>query len=390
MKRILFTTIPEKGHINPMIGPAAHLQRRGHEVAFFAACDVSTQVGRAGLKTVPGLPPAPPPADANRGETFARQVRDAAWLRAWIKRLLIDAAESQIKPLAAAIAEFRPEIIVTDPMIYAAAIAAHAAGVPWVALSNSLNPVLDDSVQSDLLDTVAWLAPERTAVFARHGVKVAFRGCDMLSPTLTIAFTTSDFIGREVPGVEMVGPSIPPSVRGDEADFPWDQLRDDRPVVYLSFGSQIYHQPEIFRRAMAATRDLGVQLVIIANRLHGALGELPAHVLTCHYAPQLALLRRVNVCITHGGANSVMEALHFGVPLLISPVCNDQFHQAHFVARSGAGLVLDLTIAAVDELRTAIERLLVDADICAAVGRIAASYRTDGAARAADLIERLS
>ena len=25
-----------------------------------------------------------------------------------------------------------------------------------------------------------------------------------------------------------------------------------------------------------------------------------------------------------------MEALHFGVPMLISPLCNDQFHQARF------------------------------------------------------------
>ena len=390
MKRILFTTIPEKGHINPMIGPAAHLQKRGHEVAFFAACDISEQVGRAGLRTVSGLPPAPPPADANRGQTFARQVRAAAWLRGWIKRLLVDAAESQIKPLAAAITESRPDILVTDPMIYAAAIAAHGAGVPWVALSNSLNPVLDDSVQSDLLETVAWLAAERGALFERHGMKITCRGCDMLSPALTIAFTTREFIGRDVPGVEMVGPSIPPTVRGDETDFPWEQLHNNRPVVYLSFGSQIYHQPEIFRLAMEATRELDVQLVIVANRLHGALGDLPAHVLTCHYAPQLALLPRVNVCITHGGANSVMEALHFGVPMLISPVCNDQFHQAHFLARSGAGLVLDLHRAAVGELRTAIERLLVDADMRASVKRIATSYQSDGAARAADLIERLS
>jgi UDP:flavonoid glycosyltransferase YjiC (YdhE family) len=182
-------------------------------------------------------------------------------------------------------------------------------------------------------------------------MKMEFRGCDMLSPTLTIAFTTREFVGRDVPGVEMVGPSIPPGVRGDEADFPWDQLREDGRVIYLSFGSQIYHQPEVFRLVMEATRNLDVQLVIVANRLHGALGDLPAHVLTCHYAPQLALLRRVSACITHGGANTVMEALRFGVPLLISPICNDQFHQAHFLKRSGAGLVLDLHIASSGEVR---------------------------------------
>ena len=210
----------------------------------------------------------------------------------------------------------------------------------------------------------------------------------MLSPTLTVAFTTREFIGRDVPGVALVGPSLPPAERGEEVDFPWEILRAHQPVVYLSFGSQCYHQPKIFRLVMKATRGLGVQLVIVANRLHTQFGELPTHVVTCQYAPQLALLPCAHVCITHGGANSVMEALRFGVPLLISPVCNDQFHQAHFLQRSGAGLVLDLYKATVGEARAAIARLLDDSEIRAATQRVSASYQADGAAAAADLIER--
>ena len=38
--------------------------------------------------------------------------------------------------------------------------------------------------------------------------------------------------------------------------------------VYLSFGSQIYHQPGLFRRVIEATGGLGVQLVIAAQQLY--------------------------------------------------------------------------------------------------------------------------
>ena len=392
MKRILFIAIPEKGHINPMIGPAVWLQRMGHEVRFHAACDISAQLHAAGLRPLDAAAAQPPPADLNRGAFFAEKVRDAAWLREWIQRLLIEEAPAQVPGLQQAMEDFQPHVVVTDPMIYAAAIAAHRLRIPWVALSNSLNPVLYHEIASDLLDTVKALSSARQALFDGEGMSMAFSGCDMLSPWLTIAFTTQEFIGRAVPGVEMVGPSLPPDLRGDEADFPWDKLKADQPVIYMSFGSQIYHQPALFWKVAEATQGMGVQLVLSVNELLGSneLAGLPEHVLACRYAPQLALLPRASVFITHGGANSVMEALRFGVPLLLSPVCNDQFHQAWYVERSGTGRVLDLSTASVPEVKAALRNLLENREIAKSTARVSASYAVDGARRAAELVEQLA
>jgi MGT family glycosyltransferase len=216
-----------------------------------------------------------------------------------------------------------------------------------------------------------------------------FSGCDVLSSRLTVAFTTKEFIGRTIDGVHMVGPSFPHGLRGDETEFPWNWLRHGVPLIYLSFGSQIYYQPEVFRRVIEATGELGVQLIIAAQELHNSadLGALPKHVMTCGYAPQRSLLPKTNVFVTHGGANSVMEAIHGGVPLLVSPVCNDQFHQAHYVRQSGIGLVLDLFSATGAECRTALEKLLNNAEIKSKMKRVSASYQRDGAAEAASLIE---
>ena len=69
--KVLFNVIPEKGHLHPYIGVAQALQRRGHEVAFAAACDIRPQLARAGIETFLGGTDPPPPPSASRGATFA-------------------------------------------------------------------------------------------------------------------------------------------------------------------------------------------------------------------------------------------------------------------------------------------------------------------------------
>lgn len=384
-------TLPEKGHLHPLLGPAQALVRAGHEVAFYAPRDLSAELARAGFEHTYAGAPAPPKQE-DRGAELAALVRDRERLRAWIKTLLVDAVADEVPRLEAVIRDFRPRVIAADPMAYQAPIAAARAGLPWAALSTSLNPVVPDDLASELIATNAWLARDRDALFARFGCAARFRVCDCLSPHLTIAFTTEALVGAPPDGVTLAGPSLPSGARGDEPDFPWARL-DGRPIVYASLGSQIYWQPRIFAAAIEAARGLDAQLVLAAGELaaDGALGPLPDGALAVRYTPQLQLLPRVAAMITHGGANSVMEALAFGVPLLVTPICNDQPHNARFVERSGAGIALELDAAPAGECRRALAALLADGPHRRAAARIAASYRArDGAARAAELIARLA
>src|SRR5439155_15305796 len=127
-----------------------------------------------------------------------------------------------------------------------------------------------------------------------YGLTGRFRVCDCLSPSLNVVFSTEELVGPAPPDVRLVGPSLPPELRGDECDFPWERLRVDRPVVYMSLGSQIYYQPALFRTAIQAVAGRPVQLVLSASELlsTGELGALPENVLAVRYAPQLQLLRR--------------------------------------------------------------------------------------------------
>lgn len=392
MKRILFCVVPEKGHVNPCIGPAQHLQAADCEVAFYAPADISAQLEGAGDFTFLGPRETPERHDLSRGASFAANIRDAAWLRRWIHTLLIEYTPAQVDGIRAVLRQWRPDVVVIDPLLYASAIAAELEGLPWVAMSNSLNPVLPDTLDSELLATVRWLAPERDRLFARYGIEAHFRGCDILSPHLTLAFTTEDLVGAAPQGVALVGPALPAGARGDEPPFPWERIDAARPLVYMSLGSQLYYQPELFAKVIQATRATSAQLVLSVGELVDTdlLPVADERVIAVRYAPQLALLRRTHAFINHGGANSVMEALACGVPMLLSPFCNDQFHSAWFVERAGAGCRLDLEQASVQEIANAINDLLRPGPLRERAAQIGASYRRDGSAEAARLIIELA
>jgi UDP:flavonoid glycosyltransferase YjiC (YdhE family) len=72
------------------------------------------------------------------------------------------------------------------------------------------------------------------------------------------------------------------------------------------------------------------------------------------FLPQVRLLDRAAVAVTHGGNNSVTEAMTAGVPLVVLPFSTDQFAGAAALERVGYGLVLAPNSATVDELVAAI------------------------------------
>ncbi|MBX3184627.1 MAG: glycosyltransferase family 1 protein [Polyangiaceae bacterium] len=388
MKRVLVVTLPERGHYHPLLGPAEELTRRGAEVAFACTCDISAELAEAGVQRVITPPGASPPSAGLRGAALARVLSDAAALRRWIRELLIEVPAQNVEPLRAIVRDFRPDVVAIDTMAYDAAIAAELEGVPWVGWATSLNPVLPQALDSELLATLRALDSSRHALFGDWGLAARFRGSDVLSPRGTAVFATRALVGSPPSGVCLVGPSLG-GRRGDsDVDL---TFAEGRPLVYASFGSQAWYQPGRFERIIEAARAADVALFAamgdLADDFQGR--GLPPRVRLVPFAPQLQVLARAHVAISHGGANSVMEGLAAGVPLLISPICNDQPHNLHFVSAAGAGLGMDLDACSVAELAAALHQLAGDGPWRAAARRIAASYASrDGSQGAADLVEQ--
>ncbi|MBL4632570.1 MAG: glycosyltransferase family 1 protein [Kofleriaceae bacterium] len=399
--RFLLATLPQKGHLNPMIGVAQELCALGMELRIYTPGDCSAQLSAAGLQRT-GCPVIEtaylwPEEHCSSGALFAERSQDAAWLRRWIRRLLLDTVHDEVDGLRALLRDLRPDVLVVDPMYYAAIIAAQCEDLPWVGVSSSLNFVTPKHWKSPLVATIDALDEERKQLFAGYGSCPAFRVCDAVSPWLNVVFTTERYVSSELcadsPAFR-VGPTAPVGRRGDEVEFAWDRLDETSSLIYMSLGSQNFSHERVFScvvSSLSSALESGqVQLVLALHDLIDSdfARALPAGVIALRYAPQLELLKRAALVVSHGGANTVMESLHQGVPLLLIPMVNDQHLQGKFLARSQAGIVLDPANMSEASCKAAIATLLAPNNQyrhnAVEIGR---SYRArKGAAESAGLI----
>lgn len=108
MSRVLFVVLAEKGHVHPFIAPAQELARRGHQVSFYAPCDLRAPLGRAGLREVFVGAEEHAPPDTNRGPAFAALVRDPAACAHRKPRHAARHCAAEVLRLGAVVAELRP------------------------------------------------------------------------------------------------------------------------------------------------------------------------------------------------------------------------------------------------------------------------------------------
>ncbi|WP_062013228.1 glycosyltransferase [Aureimonas sp. AU4] len=211
---------------------------------------------------------------------------------------------------------------------------------------------------------------------------------DCFSPLGTISQTVASFdFPREGGRIFAVGP-----FRGLEVEEAAPLRRENgRPLVFASFGTLQGHRLGLFRRIAAACRRLGTRLAIAHCGLLTAAeaASLDADLVT-DFLPQRAILREADVCVTHGGLNTAMDALEMGVPCLAIPFGFDQPGVAARLAYRGAGLALPHRGLTISRVETALARLLADPGFALAARRIGADIRSGGGcARAAAIAEGL-
>jgi MGT family glycosyltransferase len=184
-----------------------------------------------------------------------------------------------------------------------------------------------------------------------------------------------------------VGPSI--LLRHEALDFPFDRLNSEQPLLYISLGSIFTNQLEFYKQCFAAFADQDWQVVLsIGKRTDlAALGPVPENFLLSPYVPQLEILPRTQLFVTHAGANSVMESLYFGVPMVLIPQQPEQQMNAQRVVDMSLGVMLERETVNATTLREAVERVAHDPIYRQRMQPIQQSVRAAGGyQRAADAI----
>ena len=412
--RVAFLSLPVPGHLNPMTALARKYQGRGHAVVFLSVPDAAPFVHAAQVPFVPCAEDAYPQGSLGTYLQKLSRLSGAEALSYTVNEMMKGYTEALFQSLPETLRKAGADAIVLDQyQPYIELIPKHL-GMPYVHVSNALHvdytgrsplcfygrrPTGSDETASNreeverfrvLLEPTTAMAREYAA---KSGLVVDWKNPNStISPRLWVTQTPRDFDFDRAPDLPQFHYSGPwhDGFGRIPVEFPWERLTGE-PIVYVSMGTLQNGVTEIFRAIAASARRLkNLQFVLaIGNQLTPErIGETGSNVVTVAYAPQIELLKRSSLCITHAGLNTVLEALGVGVPLLAIPITNDQPGVAARIAHKEVGLILSQDNLSSSDLPALIMQTVEDSTLRANAVHLSESISyTDGLAVAAGLIE---
>jgi MGT family glycosyltransferase len=139
-----------------------------------------------------------------------------------------------------------------------------------------------------------------------------------------------------------------------------DQYSKSYDLIYASLGSIFADNPSFFETCIQTFGALGRSAVIsLSDRLSPRdFNNVPDNIELRQFVRQKEVLQRAAVFVTHGGDNSVAEAIYCETPMVVVPQILEQSLRARHIERLMLGRHInpvDLTVAV---LRSAVEDLL--------------------------------
>ena len=375
---------PGTGHLNPTSALGYELRQRGHQVTLFGLPDVEPYATAADLEFYPIGVAEYPLGSLKRSQARLGKLDGIPALLYTIE-LFRQGTEVVLRDSSVACRKVGIEALLIDQVLLEGSTIAEYLNLPFITICSALILNSESSVPPTLLgwdydpSALGQLRNQiGTNLLKLAGIPVQLivnkyrtkwnlppisskNPLDIWSKRAIISQQppSFEFPRQELPDYfHFVGPFTNNTARA-KIPFPWDKLTD-KPLIYASLGTiqnKIFH---VFIQIAYACLGLDVQLVI---SLGGAsepeeLGYVPGSPIVVKAAPQLDLLKRASLCITHAGLNTTLESLSNGVPMVAIPITNDQPAVAARIAYTQTGEVVELNKCTVDTLKTAITKVL--------------------------------
>ena len=403
MTRIVLTSMPASGHINPCAPLIRELVRRGIGITFYA-----TEQFRPLAESL-GADARAYPENTISSQVIAEATAEGGSAR--VVQRLLESTPDLLAFLQTQLREDPPDAVMFDSNALWGRMLATRLDLPAISLmttmfvgSSAFRALRPREMLTAVRDTVP-AVPGTLRVRRRllRSVDAELLPRSPVFPTrgdLTL-FPIPEWMQGPDPRLDascrFIGPTLDPTSRTEESDPELESVlsRED-PLVVVSLGTLHAGGADFFRACAEALGPLPANALLVVGSATdpATLGPTPTNVIVRRFVPQLEALRHAAVFVTHGGMNSVLEALHFGVPMVVIPQQVEQLLIGQAVADRGAGIVLRHHLSRVDikaeQIRASVETLLHEASHTASARSLAADLHEGGGAEAAaDHIEGL-
>lgn len=386
MARVLFINGGSEGHINPTIGLVEELVSRGEEVVYFCIDAFRERMEKAGATVRTFDDQKLIKAFVSGGRTYTLERVNGLLLTADV---VIPSVLEQIQG-----EHF--DYIIHDSMFGCGRLLAQIMKLPAISSCTtfaqtkaSFDQILEQffkNVPAEIVQPINDQFQSLTKrIHEKYGAEVASPYEVFCNPApLTIVYTTKEFQpdGEAFDSTyKFVGPSI--SSRMTQQNFDFAAIQGKNPI-YISLGTVFNQAAHFYKLCFEAFRNTEHTIVMsIGSKTPIAdLGLIPKNFIVENYVPQTDILQHAKLFITHGGMNSTHEGLYYGVPLMVIPQSADQPVIAEQVAKTGAGMRLQMQGLTANQLREAADQVLSSSYVEAAAN-IKNSFQNSGGYRQA-------
>jgi UDP:flavonoid glycosyltransferase YjiC (YdhE family) len=391
-RRFLVAAFGDAGHAFPAIALARALRRRGHDVLVetWERWREAVEADGLGFTAAEEYKTFPPPAP---GSAEGASAADAAWA---------------LMPL---MEEFRPDVVVSDILTVAPALAAEKAGRRRATLIPHVYPVHEPGMPffsfgaqppRTFLGKAVWRAglPVMTSGLrrgrremneARAAVELPpldrLHGGISAELALVATLPQLEYPRRWPAGVHVTGPM--------EFELPYPEIElpaGDQPLVLVAPSTAQDPELRLLRASLEALAEEPLRVVATTNRVgSGSLPDAPPNAVVVDWLSYSQVMPQAALVVCHGGHGTVARALGTGAPVLCCPAVGDMAENSARVAWAGAGLMLPRRLTGAGSLRWAARRILGDRRFGECATGIAGwAAQNNGANRGAELVEQLS
>lgn len=382
MSRVLFINGNVHGHINPTIALTKELVGRGEEVVYFSTEEFREKIEAAGARFRPY---------GGELDLFMKNFRPSGNHPFYtLLEFMLKMDEHTIPLIQEKIQGETFDYVIHDAMLGGGKVLAYKLGLPAICSCTSFAmdkpPLPSRMLEHGFHPQLDRLYEEMDRLSENWDIKpLDIMDVFFKKEELNIVYTSKVFqpdAGAFDESFRFVGPSID-EARADEEIQSY--ALDGQKVVYISMGTINNNCADFYGNCMEAFSHDGLKVVMsVGNKVSlASLGAIPENFIVRSHVPQLAVLKKTDAFISHGGLNSVSEALYYGVPMVAIPQANDQPVVVKRLAELGAGIGLKMKEATPQILRETVYTLLSTNTYKDAAQKIGSSFKEAGGYKAA-------